>query len=183
MLDSSKLVTELRKFHDPDFAQFAGFPTTRAAARAAWASAFFVYFDGVQESLVPPPSGHPSMLALAVEGAFMAALQLESGISLPTAAADFSGAWAAGVTAVTPGGLANDAAGASYTFIAFANVAALQQQLSADLVQLYATPSAALLPRLTEVAEAFHTATKSLSASATVTPPNSPPAPGAFGVI
>jgi hypothetical protein len=183
MLDHGLLLGKLREFHDPDYAAFRGFPTTRAQARQEWAAAFAGYFDRVQEAIAPPVPGHPALDHGGVEGAFFTDLGLDTSISAAATAADFAGAWRQGVLAVAPGGSAVDGAGNAYVFIQWTNVPALHGALLGTLQALFEAPAGAAIPRLTEIAGAFHTASSGLIASVTITSSSSVSSPGQMGVL
>jgi hypothetical protein len=182
MLDPSRLLSSLREFCDVQDASFGGFPTTRDQARRKWAAAFFDYFDRVQEAIAPPVPGHPSLGTSSVEDAFLADLGLELSISAATAAADFAGAWRQGVLAVTAGGTVVDGAANGYAFLGFTNVTVLHDALATTLTALFESPVAVALPRLTEVAQAFHVASSGLIASVTITSSAGASSPGTMGV-
>jgi len=183
MLDHARLLGNLREFHDPDHGSFRGFPTTRTQARQEWAAAFADYFDQVQEAIVPPVPGHPALGTSGVEGAFFADLGLETSISAANAATDFAGAWRQGVLAVIAAGSAVDGATNAYVFLKWKDVTALHDALLGTLQALFEAPSAASLPRLTEIAQAFHTASSGLIASVTITNSSGVSSPGQMGVL
>jgi hypothetical protein len=182
MLDPARLVGKLREFCDPAYAGFRGYPTTRDQARTEWAAAFADYFAQVQEAIVPPVSGHPTLATASVQQAFHDDLGLDTSISAEAAATDFAGAWRQGVQAVTPGSAVTDGTSVSYVYIAWSNTAALYTPLHDTLEQLFETPSGATVPRLTEIAQAFHVASSGLVATATLTS-SGVASPGTFGVL
>lgn len=183
MLDHARLLGNLREFSDPDHASFRGFPATQIQARQEWAAAFADYFDQVQEAIVPPVPGHPALGTSNVETAFFADLGLDLSISAATAAADFAGAWRVGVQAVTPAGSVVDSASNTYVFISWTNLTVLHGTLLATLQALFEAPSPAAVPRLTELAQAFHTASSGLVASVTITNSSGVSSPGTMSVL
>lgn len=183
MLDAARLVTKLRGFCDPDFASFRGFPTTRDQARQEWAAAFADYFNQVQEDISPPVSGHPALGTGSVESSFFGDLGLDPSVSAEDTATDFAGAWQQGVLAVTPGTPAVDSSGNSYTFLSWNNVSTLKSTLFNTLKALFESPSAASVARLTEIADAFHTASSGLEAAVTIANSSGATSPGTMGVL
>ena len=175
MLNSNGLKTKLREFCDPDFvstlASFRGFPTTKAAARAEWALVFANYVTQAEEDVTPTmPPGHPTMSMTSVKTAFEGALVLAESISAAASAADFAGAWQAGIGAITPLGLVPDTTGnTAYTFLMFTNVTPQHDALCTTLTTLFSNPTISTVQRLGDIAAAFHAATDGLSASFTKT--------------
>ena len=168
MLDASLLADKLREFQASGAPGFRGFPTTNEQARHEWAQAFSTYFEQIQEDVSPPVPSHPTLVTTGVESGFFASLGLESSISAASAADDFASAWANAVLAVTPGSTGPEGPN-TYTFLSFTNVSTLRAGLLSDLLALFTAPSASATDRLAEIADAFHTATSGLEASATLT--------------
>jgi hypothetical protein len=169
VLIQDRLLGNLRQFCDPAYGAFRGFPATRLIARQEWAHAFADY-AGVIEEVVPrpppPADTHPGLGTTGIEAAFFADLGLEWQ-SAADAAADFAGAWRRGILAVTPGPV-TDSAASVWMVSGFTNVAAQHDTLRAALEALFAAPSSSTVPRLTEIAHAFHQATRGLIAAVVV---------------
>lgn len=183
MLSATRLRDKLREFCDPDFSSFRGFPPSKLAARQEWAAAFFDYFDQVQEQIVPTVPSHPSLSTGAVQSAFFADLGLDPTTSADVAATDFAGAWRQSVLAVTPAGSAVDGATNTYVYLSWTNAATLYTPLHTTLKNLFSAPSTNALARLTEIADAFHTASSGLMASVTITNSSGVSSPGTMGVL
>jgi hypothetical protein len=133
----------------------------------------------VDEEVTPVVPGHTSMNVGNVESAFRAELGLDASISAAETAADFAGAWKAGVEAVTAGGTLTDGTGATYVFGSFNNVTAQHATLLASLEDIFSAPSGGdIVAQLTKIATAFHIATDGLIAAVTYTPSGGSPAPG-----
>lgn len=184
MLSATRLRDKLREFCDPDYSAFRGFPPSKDAARQEWAAAFFDYFDQVQEDITPPvPANHPSLSTGNVQSAFFGDLGLDPTISADAAAADFAGAWRQGVLAVTSGGTVTDGASNAYVFGSWTNAATLYTPLYNTLKNLFSSPTTNALQRLTEIANAFHTASDGLMAAVTITNSSGVSSPGSMGVV
>ena len=172
MLQQSRLLGNLRRFHDVEYGSFEGFPATRDAAREAWAKAFADYISVIEEGFTrppPPPDAHPTLDLAGVQGAFFADLGLVNATA-EDAAIDFAGAWQQAVAAIKPIPLgAPDATTSVYVFTAFGNAASLQGTLKDQLKALFLAPSAMSQARLGEIATAFHTATTGLIGTFSVT--------------
>lgn len=183
MLDHTRLLGKLREFCDKDYAQFRAMPTHRDQARQEWAAAFFDYFDQMVEDITTPsPPNHASMSTAAVENAFYGDLGLEESISAAQSAADFAGAWRVGVTAVTAGGAVTDASMTAYTWVSWSNVGPMHDALLATLTALFEAPSTTMVPRLTEIAQAFHTASDGLIATVTSLTSGGSPGPTTMAI-
>jgi hypothetical protein len=183
VLDQAHLTGKLREFSDPRHEQFVGYSTHRDQARDRWAAAFFSYFDQVEEEVTPAMPGHGTMNTGKVESAFRADLGLAESISAADTAADFAGAWKAGVEAVTPGGTITDGALATYGFISFNNVTAQHATLLASLEDVFGAPSGGdIVAQLEKISLAFQIATDGLMAAVTITPSGGPPASGTMGI-
>ena len=178
MLQSSFLRDKLRVFADPDYGSFAGFPSTRDAARHAWADAFDDYFDQVEETVPGPPPGHPALLASGVNAAFYGDLGLDPTLSAAAAAADFAGAWKQGIQAVAFAAV-TDSSGNVWTPTVWlaATVTSLHATLLATLTTLFGTATTDALTRLGEIADAFHAASSGLIATVSVVNASSAPLP------
>ena len=183
MLDRDHLLADLRSFCDADYSDFQGSPTTRDEARHAWANAFADYAGHLQEAIVPPADGHPTIDMTGVADAFYRALQLTLSMSAPDSAADFAGAWQQSIDAITIGSSVTDGSLTQYVFVSFSNVASLHDALQATLTALFEAPSIALVPRLTDIASAFHTATSGLLMSVTITTSSGATSSGSIGVL
>lgn len=176
MLSSDRLVNNLRAFCDQTYEtngdKFTGFPASRDQARDKWAGAFDDYISTIEEIIPrpPPPSDtHPSISLGSVKSTFSSTLQLTPIGVAATAAQDFADAWQAAINAITAGGTATDSAGGAWVFTAWTGVPALRAALHATLTALFQAPTTDVVQRLTQIAGAFHTATKGLVANATYT--------------
>lgn len=170
MLRRDRLRDKLREFHDPDFASFRGFPPSKTAARKEWAAAIDDYIGVAEEDVPRTPAmadKHTSLLMTNVKTAFEGRLALADTISASAAAADFAGAWKSAIEAITPGPPVTDTTSATYLFISFTNIPAKHATLTSSLQSLFEAPSASTVPRLTEIADAFHAATGGLEYQAT----------------
>lgn len=168
MLAQSVLLAELRRFADPSFAQFAGWPLGKPDARHKWAHAFFVY---VRDMVDTAPVLTPTAVTLAftgVEAAFFASLTLENATATE-AAIDFADAWKAAIDALAAGSAATDPSSTSFTFAAMdaGDVTTRRAALQADLLTAFTTPRSTRLADLDEIAAAFHRATLGLRSTAT----------------
>ncbi len=183
MMSADHLTGKLREFSDPKYDQFSGYATHRDQARDKWAAAFFSFFDQVEEEVTPPVPGHTSLNLGNVESAFRAELGLDASISAAAAAADFAGAWKAGIEAVTPGATLTDGTGATYAFGSFSNVTTQHATLLAALEDIFGAPSGGdIVAQLTKIATAFHLAADGLMAAVTITPSGGSPTPGTMGI-
>lgn len=151
MAAASDLTSLLRAFSDATFSGFTGFPTSRAAARAAWGAAFDGYFAKVDVSVAPPSTMDRS----GVRTAFCTALALLPGISAQAAATDLAGAWAAALGAVAPA----PAPPPPFVWSGFTNIALQQDTLMKSLVPLFSIPGFSAADNLAAIAAAIHAAT------------------------
>lgn len=166
----------LRAFCDQTYEtngdKFIGFPATRDEARDRWAGAFDDYISTIEEIIPrppPPTDAHPSISLGSVKSTFYATLQLTPIGVAATAAQDFANAWQAAVNAITAGGTATDNIGGAWVFTSWVGVPALRSALEATLTVLFQTPTTEVVPRLTQIAAAFHTATTGLVANTAYT--------------
>jgi hypothetical protein len=181
-LDATRLRDKLREFNDPDYSSFRGFPASRDAARQEWAAAFYDYFNQVKEQPALAP-GHPALNTGNVQTEFYNDLDLTPTISADTAAIDFAGAWKKGVDAVTPNAAGVEDGTNKYVYLSWTNAATLYTPLYNTLKGLFQAPTTQALQRLTDIANAFHTASSGLMASVTITNLTSgASAPGTMGV-
>lgn len=95
-LDSSKLVTEIRKFGDPNYISFGGFPSTASAAKTAWANAYYNYAKDAEDV-----SGDAVASASLNKTGFSDALDFDSKSTIENAAGKFDDAFVAFWTGVT----------------------------------------------------------------------------------
>jgi hypothetical protein len=167
-LDANRLRDKLREFNDPDYSSFRGFPSSRDAARQEWAAAFYDYFDQVKEQPALAP-GHPALSTGNVQTEFYNDLDLTPTTSADVAATDFAGAWKKGVVAVTATAAGVEDGTNKYVYLNWTNHATLYTPLHDTLKTLFESPTTAALQRLTDIANAFHTASSGLMAAVTIT--------------
>jgi hypothetical protein len=168
VLDPDDLRDGLRAFGDASYEQFAGFSTTRPAARQAWGDAFGAYFGHVVEQFAAPGTG-TSMVTSGVAAAFCGSLTLNPGMSASSAALDFADAWRAGIASVTGGtGAADPATGTTWTFLTWKDLDTPHDTLRGALEAIFSARAFSAVDDLQQIAGAFHDATSGLEANANV---------------
>ena len=167
MLDKTDLKNKLSEFCDPDYASFAGFPTSRDIAREKWAQAFYAYINKADESFTGVPPGHSSMSMTSVESDFNGDLDLTQSTSAATAAADFAGAWQKAVKGITAGSTTSDGTATYKLFQGFTDVSSQYDTLLSTLTGLFSNPTTATSQRLLDISTAFHTATTGIKGKIT----------------
>ncbi len=163
-LTSNVLRDKLREFCDADYSAFGGFPTTKDAARKAWAEAFDLYISTIEA----PPLTALTLKLVNVKGTFESTLKLVPIGVAASAAADFADAWKAAIDDIgkMPAPVA-DASGTTWSFDGWVDTSGPRGTLASTLTTLFEAPSTNTVDRLGEIADAFHAATKSLVANAT----------------
>lgn len=164
-LDVTALAERLRRFCDPEYNAFEGFPESRSSAAERWSDAFESYLSALEviaPSTLTPTNGSATFGA--IRSAFKNPLTFTAGFPADVGfATELSTAWQSGVDAIllVPGATQYLPAPSVsvVTSISPLSTGGPKSQLFSELLLLFRGPIISATDRCQQIAQALHTAT------------------------